>query len=77
MSYIINVSRKPTTIGGRTFPPKHIFRTAANSILSRADAIAIAKRLAIIYPDHQYEINLSVDTTHSEYIDWQEETENA
>jgi hypothetical protein len=67
MSYIINVAKK--RLG--TTPPKHIFRTAKDSIHSRQHAIEVCRDLGRCYPREFYEINLSVDTTHSEYIDWE------
>lgn len=70
MSYIINVARKAR--GNQ--PPKHIFRTARDSIVNREDAVKIAAQLSLIYPTNLYEINVSHDHVHSEYIDW--ETEN-
>ena len=67
MSYIINVAKK----GYASIPPRHIFRTAPDSIGSQEMAIAIAQKLSTIYPLPTYEITVSRDSVHSEYIDWE------
>jgi len=69
MTVIINVARK--RLG--SMPPRHIFRTAPDSIYTKEDAIRIAKQLSAVYPSPGYEITISAESTHSEYVDWTEE----
>jgi len=69
MSVIINVSRRRRD----DKPPKHIFRTASDSINTRAQACAIARDLSKIYPSEEFEINVSAEAIYSEYLDWENE----
>ena len=73
MSYIVNVSRR----GADGRPPYHVFRTAEDSLRSQDSAILLAKMLTHIFPKEVYEISVSHQTTHSEYIDWSEAERNA
>lgn len=69
--YVINVAKK--RIGHA--PPRHIFRTAQDSILSLVDARRICRRLEKVYSPDLYEITLARVVTVSEYIDTKEEPE--
>ena len=69
MAYTINVARRRQ--GDQ--PPRHIFRTARDSILSKEMAILIAKDLQAVYPRPGYEITIGYESLVCQYIDWENE----
>jgi hypothetical protein len=67
MSYVINVARKRQG----TVHPRHIFRTAEDSITSWEDAEEIANTLLNVYPEIYFEISITEITTTSVEHTWQ------
>ena len=56
-------------------PPKHIFRTAKDSLQGTLQACMLARKLALLFTPDRYEITVSVESTHSEYLNWEDEEE--
>jgi hypothetical protein len=54
-------------------PPKHIFRTAQDSIGTRHEACLLAQKLSTLFPYPEYEITVAVELTYSKYLNWIEE----
>jgi hypothetical protein len=70
MYYSINVARKRK---GHV-PPKHIFRTAEDSVQFLQDAKDICRALRTVYPAKDFEITLTRESIVGQEMDW--ETEN-
>lgn len=72
MAYVINVARKASVNRGLSSPPRHVFRTAPDSIQTREDAIQICKELKTVYHADEYEISLTREETIGTYILWED-----
>ena len=66
--YVINVSKR--RIGTR--PPRHVFRTAEDSITSFEDAEEVAQELRQVYPKLRYDISITYwEHTGREIQNWE------
>ena len=69
MTVIINVALRRK--GDQ--PPKHIFRTANNSLSTKHEACLLAQKLSTLFPYPEYEITVAAESTYSEYLNWIDE----
>lgn len=67
MSYIINVALRGSYAGSGK-PPKHVFRTAPDSITNKTDALAIAIQLQKSFPPQDYDIEIHRQVTSYEPV---------
>jgi len=63
MYYVINVSQNKH--------PRHIFRTAKDSITSFHHAVSVAKQLQVAFPKPAYEISVCREQARGEFLDWE------